>query len=147
MAAQQRKKINYFIEDKKPKFKDSPSIYVNELKNNMNNNNRQNNMNNNNKNNENMKIITNDLRNKVLSEIVESKPDAKFSDVVGLKEAKQILREIIRVPNLRPDLFKGLHTPPKGLLLFGPPGTDKTMIAKAVATEYKCIFLIYLLLH
>ena len=86
------------------------------------------------------KIITNDLRDKVLSEIVENKPDVKFSDVVGLKEAKEILREIIIVPNLRPDLFKGLRSPPRGLLLFGPPGTGKTMIAKAVATECKCTF-------
>ena len=140
MAAQQRKKVNYFVEDKKPKYRDSPSIYTNELKNNINNNNQQNNINNQNKKDESKKIITNDLRDKVLSEIVESKPDVKFSDVVGLKEAKQILREIIIVPNLRPDLFKGLRAPPRGLLLFGPPGTGKTMIAKAVATECKCTF-------
>ena len=59
MAAQQKKKVNYFVEDKKPKFKDSPSIYTNELKNN-NNYNNQNNINNKNKNEENKKIITND---------------------------------------------------------------------------------------
>ena len=85
-------------------------------------------------------IVTNDLRDKILSEIVESKPDVKFDDVVGLKEAKQILKEIIIIPNLRPDLFTGLRSPPRGLLLFGPPGTGKTMIAKAVATECKCTF-------
>ena len=85
-------------------------------------------------------IVTNDLREKILSEIVESKPDVKFDDVVGLKEAKQILKEIIIIPNLRPDLFTGLRAPPRGLLLFGPPGTGKTMIAKAVATECKCTF-------
>ena len=100
--------------------------------------------NNNNKNNNNKKddknIVTNDLRDKILAEIVESKPDVKFDDVVGLKEAKQILKEIIIIPNLRPDLFTGLRSPPRGLLLFGPPGTGKTMIAKAVATECKCTF-------
>ena len=85
-------------------------------------------------------IVTNDLRDKILSEIVESKPDVKFDDVVGLVEAKQILKEIIIIPNLRPDLFTGLRSPPRGLLLFGPPGTGKTMIAKAVATECKCTF-------
>jgi len=135
--ASQRKKVNYFINDKKPKYKDTPSMYTNEVR-----NNNINNMNNNNLPNkkDEKKIITNDLRDKVLSEIVENKPDVKFSDVVGLKEAKEILREIIIVPNLRPDLFKGLRSPPRGLLLFGPPGTGKTMIAKAVATECKCTF-------
>ncbi len=89
---------------------------------------------------ENEKVVSNDLRDKVLSEIVDSKPGVKFSDVVGLDGAKQILKEIIIIPNLRPDLFTGLRSPPRGLLLFGPPGTGKTMIAKAVATECQCTF-------
>jgi len=143
LAAQERKKkINMIFTEVKKKPRDSPSYYMNENQNFNNNNNinNQNINNNNNQKDDNKKIITNDLRDKVLSEIVERKPDVKFSDVIGLKEAKEILREIIIVPNLRPDLFKGLRSPPRGLLLFGPPGTGKTMIAKAVATECKCTF-------
>ncbi|MCQ2821499.1 MAG: AAA family ATPase [archaeon] len=86
------------------------------------------------------KVVQNDLRERVLSEIIDSKPGVKFEDVVGLEGAKQILKEIIIIPNLRPDLFVGLRSPPRGLLLFGPPGTGKTMIAKAVATECNCTF-------
>ena len=142
LAAQERKKkLTNIITSIKTKPKDSPSYYMNENNNYNNNVNGNNNINNNNnQKKDDQKIITNDLRDKVLSEIVERKPDVKFTDVIGLKEAKEILREIIIVPNLRPDLFKGLRSPPRGLLLFGPPGTGKTMIAKAVATECKCTF-------
>lgn len=74
------------------------------------------------------------------SEILSTSPNVKWSDIAGLGYAKNTIKEIIIWPLMRPDLFKGIRKPPKGLLLFGPPGTGKTMIAKAIASESKACF-------
>jgi len=68
--------------------------------------------------------------------MLEEVPDVQYSDVGGLDEQIQQIRDSIELPYLHPEEFKefGL-TPPKGILLYGPPGCGKTLIAKAVANN------------
>jgi SpoVK/Ycf46/Vps4 family AAA+-type ATPase len=66
--------------------------------------------------------------------------DVSFSDIVGLKEIKSILEEAVIRPRQRPDLYTGIRAPPKGLLLYGPPGNGKTFLCKALAKESQCTF-------
>ncbi|MDH5806937.1 MAG: AAA family ATPase [Candidatus Methanomethylicaceae archaeon] len=66
------------------------------------------------------------------------KPNVKWEDVAGLEEVKKAIRESIVYPSKRPDLFPlGF---PRGILLYGPPGCGKTLIAAAVATEIDAAF-------
>lgn len=76
----------------------------------------------------------------IMKEIVIQDEEVHWEDIAGLRNAKSSLKETVVYPFLRPDLFKGLREPIRGMLLFGPPGTGKTMIAKAVATESKSTF-------
>ncbi|WYZ43022.1 hypothetical protein EsH8_VI_000721 [Colletotrichum jinshuiense] len=76
----------------------------------------------------------------ILNEIVVQGDEVHWSDVAGLEIAKNALREAVVYPFLRPDLFMGLREPARGMLLFGPPGTGKTMLARAVATESQSTF-------
>ena len=68
--------------------------------------------------------------------MLEEVPDVKYSDIGGLDEQIQQLRDAIELPYLHPKEFKDFGlTPPKGILLYGPPGCGKTLIAKAVANS------------
>lgn len=76
----------------------------------------------------------------ILNEILVTDEKVYWDDIAGLKSTKNSLKEAVVYPFLRPDLFKGLREPVRGMLLFGPPGTGKTMVAKAVATESNSTF-------
>ncbi|CAN9502959.1 unnamed protein product [Ophioblennius macclurei] len=67
-------------------------------------------------------------------------PNVRWDDIIGLEDAKRLVKEAIVYPIKYPQLFKGILSPWKGLLLYGPPGTGKTLLAKAVATECKTTF-------
>ncbi|XP_061656773.1 katanin p60 ATPase-containing subunit A-like 2 isoform X2 [Syngnathoides biaculeatus] len=67
-------------------------------------------------------------------------PNVRWEDIIGLEDAKRLVKEAVVYPIKYPKLFTGLLSPWKGLLLYGPPGTGKTLLAKAVATECKTTF-------
>jgi transitional endoplasmic reticulum ATPase len=83
-----------------------------------------------------------DVQPSALREVYVQRPNIQWNDVGGLQEVKDELKEAIEWPLKHADLFAQVDIiPPKGLLLFGPPGTGKTMIAKAVATTSEANFI------
>jgi transitional endoplasmic reticulum ATPase len=77
-----------------------------------------------------------------LREVFIESPNVHWSDIGGVEDVKQELKEAVEWPMTYPALFKHLSArPPKGILLYGPPGTGKTMLAKAVATESQANFI------
>ena len=68
--------------------------------------------------------------------LLEEVPDIKYSDIGGLNEQIEAIRDAIETPYLYPNEYKEFQLkPPKGVLLYGPPGCGKTLIAKAVANS------------
>ncbi|MEM1857660.1 MAG: proteasome-activating nucleotidase [Desulfurococcaceae archaeon] len=75
-----------------------------------------------------------------LMEVIE-KPSVRYSDIGGLEEQIREIREVVELPLKHPELFEELGIePPKGVLLYGPPGCGKTLLARAVAAESSAVF-------
>jgi transitional endoplasmic reticulum ATPase len=71
-----------------------------------------------------------------MREVLIEVPNVQWSEIGGLEDVKELLRESVEWPLTRPESFNRMGiTPPKGVLLYGPPGCGKTLLAKAVATE------------
>lgn len=83
-----------------------------------------------------------EIRPSALREIFVEIPNVKWKDIGGLDSVKQELQEVVEWPLKYPEAFGRLGIdPPKGVLLYGPPGCGKTLLAKAVATESEANFI------
>jgi len=71
--------------------------------------------------------------------ILQDPPNVRWDEIIGLEDAKRAIKEAVVYPSLRPDLFPLGW--PRGILLFGPPGCGKTLLAAAVANEIKATFI------
>ncbi|MHA1689573.1 MAG: AAA family ATPase [Promethearchaeota archaeon] len=81
-----------------------------------------------------------EIINMISGTILTESPNVRWTDIAGLGNVKQNLREAIVLPIIRPELFTGARKPWSGILLFGPPGCGKTLLAKAAATECMATF-------
>lgn len=98
---------------------------------------------------ENLTVTMNDfsdgmreIQPSALREVFVEIPNVKWNDIGGLEDVKSKLKEAVELPLKNPEVFKkmGIRTP-KGILLYGPPGCGKTLLAKAVATESEANFI------
>lgn len=84
----------------------------------------------------------NSIQPSALREVFVERPNVHWDDIGGLGEAKSVLKEAVELPIKKPEAFEKIGIRPiKGALLIGPPGTGKTMLAKAVATEREANFI------
>lgn len=87
-------------------------------------------------------VIDDGSDRQVTDMVVDSAPDIRYSDIGGLDDVIQQVREVVELPLERPEAFDRIGIdPPSGILLYGPPGTGKTLIAKAVAGETDATFI------
>ncbi len=85
-----------------------------------------------------LKLVHPTLMREVLVEV----PEVHWDDIGGLDDVKQALREAVEWPLRHPEVFENMGVrPPRGILLYGPPGCGKTLLAKAVATEANANFI------
>jgi len=83
------------------------------------------------------------VRPSAMREVLVEIPNIKWTDIGGLEEVKQELKEAVEWPLKNPDSFKRLGVkPPRGILLYGAPGTGKTLLAKAVSNESEANFIL-----
>ncbi|MHA2353738.1 MAG: CDC48 family AAA ATPase [Candidatus Thorarchaeota archaeon] len=83
-----------------------------------------------------------EIQPSAVREVFIEVPNVNWSDVGGLDKVKEKLIEVVEWPLKKPESFRRIGIePPKGVLIFGPPGCGKTLLAKAVATESKANFI------
>ncbi len=96
-----------------------------------------------------MKVTMDDFRSALreiepsaMREVLVDIPSVRWSDVGGLDDVKELLRDMVELPLKDPKAFERMGVrPPRGILLYGPPGTGKTLLAKAVASESEANFI------
>jgi len=89
-----------------------------------------------------VKVIGNIYDSRVRVMELEESPEISYAQIGGLANEIKEVREAVEYPLTRPEIFQRIGVePPKGILLFGAPGTGKTLIAKAVAHEAKATFI------
>jgi len=83
-----------------------------------------------------------DRESEFLNENIRNIPKVSFNDIGGIDDIIEVIREVIELPLIKPELFQHLGIKPhKGILLYGEPGNGKTMIAKAIANEIRAHFI------